>query len=57
MIQVIYDKIINYSGLEEIAAIVVGSKADLNMRWVLLLLYSPPSSPKFKNQIQNNRIE
>jgi GTPase SAR1 family protein len=38
MIQVIYDKILNYSGLEEIAAIVVGSKADLNMRWVLLLL-------------------
>ncbi|KAJ7913972.1 ras family-domain-containing protein [Mycena leptocephala] len=32
MIQVIYDKILNYSGLEEIAAIVVGSKADLNMR-------------------------
>ncbi|KAJ7913977.1 small GTPase superfamily [Mycena leptocephala] len=31
MIQVIYDKILNYSGLEEIAAIVVGSKADLNM--------------------------
>ncbi|KAJ7250535.1 small GTPase superfamily [Mycena haematopus] len=31
MIQVIYDKILNYSGLSEIAAIIVGSKADLNM--------------------------
>ncbi|KAJ6562594.1 small GTPase superfamily [Mycena capillaripes] len=29
MIQVIYDKIINYSGLPDIAAIIVGSKADL----------------------------
>ncbi|KAJ7913979.1 hypothetical protein B0H13DRAFT_2325826 [Mycena leptocephala] len=28
---VIYDKILNYLGLEEIAAIVVESKADLNM--------------------------
>ncbi|KAJ7180972.1 small GTPase superfamily [Mycena filopes] len=31
MIQVIYDKILNYSGLSEIAAIIVGSKADLNL--------------------------
>ncbi|KAJ7306998.1 small GTPase superfamily [Mycena olivaceomarginata] len=31
MIQIIYDKILNYSGLSEIAAIIVGSKADLNM--------------------------
>ncbi|KAJ7825125.1 small GTPase superfamily [Mycena olivaceomarginata] len=31
MIQIIYDKIINYSGLPEIAAIIVGSKADLHM--------------------------
>ncbi|KAJ7796940.1 small GTPase superfamily [Mycena olivaceomarginata] len=33
MIQIIYDKIINYSGLPEIAAIIVGSKADLHMRY------------------------
>ncbi|KAJ7308693.1 small GTPase superfamily [Mycena albidolilacea] len=31
MIQIIYDKIINYSGLPEIAAIIVGSKADLHL--------------------------
>ncbi|KAJ7656389.1 small GTPase superfamily [Mycena polygramma] len=30
MIQVLYDKIVDYSGLEEISAIIVGSKADLN---------------------------
>jgi SNF family Na+-dependent transporter len=34
MIQVIYDKIVNYSGLPEIAAVIVGSKTDLHMRWV-----------------------
>ncbi|KAJ7912335.1 small GTPase superfamily [Mycena leptocephala] len=32
MIQVIYDKIVNYSGLPGIAAVIVGSKADLHMR-------------------------
>ncbi|KAJ6581914.1 small GTPase superfamily [Mycena capillaripes] len=31
MIQILYDKIVNYSGLSEIAAIIVGSKADLHM--------------------------
>ncbi|KAJ7716755.1 small GTPase superfamily [Mycena metata] len=31
MVQIIYDKILNYSGLPEIAAIIVGSKADLNL--------------------------
>ncbi|KAF8216864.1 small GTPase superfamily [Mycena galopus ATCC 62051] len=32
MIQIIYDKILHYSGLPEIAAIIIGSKADLNMK-------------------------
>jgi len=31
MIQIIYDKILNYSGLSEVAVIIVGSKADLHM--------------------------
>ncbi|KAK7025017.1 GTP-binding protein rhb1 [Favolaschia claudopus] len=31
MIQIIYDKILNFSGLSEINAIIVGSKADLHM--------------------------
>jgi Ras family protein len=42
MIQIIYDKILNYSGLSEIAAIIVGSKADLNMECV-------PAYPTFNS--------
>ncbi|KAJ6595514.1 small GTPase superfamily, partial [Mycena vulgaris] len=32
MIQIIYDKIVNYCGVREVPAIIVGSKADLNLR-------------------------
>ncbi|KAJ7676848.1 P-loop containing nucleoside triphosphate hydrolase protein [Mycena polygramma] len=32
MVQVLYDKIVEYSGIEGIAAIIVGSKADLDIR-------------------------
>ncbi|KAJ7596774.1 P-loop containing nucleoside triphosphate hydrolase protein [Mycena floridula] len=31
MIQILYDKIINFSGLEDIPCVIVGSKCDLNI--------------------------
>ena len=34
MIQIIYDKIVDYCGVREVPAIIVGSKADLHMRCV-----------------------
>jgi Ras family protein len=37
MVQIIYDKILNYSGLQKIPAVIVGSKADLDSRLVSIL--------------------
>lgn len=32
MIQIVYDKIINYCGIKEIPCVIVGSKIDLSQR-------------------------
>ncbi|PSR75038.1 hypothetical protein PHLCEN_2v9368 [Hermanssonia centrifuga] len=34
MIQVVYDKIINFCGMNQIPCVIVGSKTDLEKRWV-----------------------
>ena len=34
MIQIVYDKIINFCGLNQIPCVIVGSKTDLSTRYV-----------------------
>lgn len=36
MIQVLYDKIVDYCGVREIPCVIVGSKVDLSARSVVL---------------------
>jgi len=37
MIQIIYDKIVDFSGVVDIPCVIVGSKSDLVSRWVLIV--------------------
>jgi GTPase SAR1 family protein len=39
MIQIVYDKIINFCGIKEIPCVIVGSKIDLPQRYHPLLLH------------------
>lgn len=36
MIQIVHDKIVNFSGMGKIACVIVGSKSDLSMSYVTL---------------------
>lgn len=35
MIQVVYDKIVDFCGVTDIPCVIVGSKLDLTVRWEL----------------------
>jgi len=35
MIQIVYDKIVNFCGVNEIPCVIVGSKTDLQQRYVI----------------------
>lgn len=37
MIQVVYDKIVDFCGVTDIPCVIVGSKLDLTARWELVL--------------------
>ena len=41
MIQIVYDKIISYCGTNDIPCVIVGSKTDLQKRYVLLYWRMP----------------
>ena len=43
MIQIVYDKIINFCGLNQIPCVIVGSKTDLSNRYVAGLNACPCS--------------
>jgi len=42
MVQIVYDKIISYCGTNDIPCVIVGSKTDLQTRYVLLRGRMPP---------------
>ena len=35
MVQIVYDKIVNFTGLNDIPCVIVGSKSDLDQRYVI----------------------
>ena len=39
MIQVVYDKIVNFSGVTKIPCVMVGSKCDLSISYVVSFLF------------------
>ena len=45
MVQVVYDKIINFCGMNQIPCVIVGSKTDLQKRYVPSLV--PAIPPEF----------
>ena len=59
MIQIVYDKIVDFHGKNEIPCVIVGSKIDLQSRYVLK--YRPNcyliKHPPFSRQVQSNEGE
>lgn len=45
MIQIVYDKIVNFCGVTKIPCVIVGSKCDLSLSYVSFLFLHPPQPP------------
>ena len=55
MIQIIYDKIVNYCGMKEIPCVIVGSKIDLSQRYGFHSIQMPFRLPPCLNLTRCSR--